>query len=101
MDADAATAEDDLGDRHSPRHVVVGGDQVNGLDIKAFKIVYQSGEVGDGIDGAIVQMQSLVVDFGWVKNVVAYVVGGGAGRDPNGEMGIFGGEVGCFPFSRN
>lgn len=55
----AATAKHPKGDRLGAGHVEVGGDQVKMSDIAAFEVADEGGEVGDGVNGAVVNVQTV------------------------------------------
>ncbi len=69
-EGNAVTAENDGGDRLCPGHVVVGGDQVDVMDVLAIQILNQGGEVGYGVGGAIVQINTIGGDACFVKETM-------------------------------
>lgn len=93
------TAEDDRGNRPRTRHVEVGGDEVEMLNLVVLEDWQQRREVGNGIGSAIVEMEAIGRDAGGGEDSMSAFRLFTRG-DPDIEIGIIASEQrgSFFPF---
>lgn len=95
-EGNALAAEHDGRDRSGTGHVIVRGDDVNVLDAALFEVWNDSGEVGDCIGGAAIEVDARSWDACGLENVRGF---GGSRRDPNFQGWIFPSQLDGMFFS--
>ena len=78
----ALTAQHEKGNGSGAWHVKVGCEQIEMVNLSLLELCHQGGEVGDGVAGAIVEVQLLGRNTGCLENLTGFFLGYTAGN-PN------------------
>lgn len=97
-DGDPVATEDEKSNGASAGQMIGGGEEIDVVDIVLLKNRHETDEVGEGINGAVVEVEAGEGDACLLK-MSDYQVGRTARGDPDGEFGVNFGKFCCCYFS--